>query len=111
MSSPGKASLYQGPHTKTLASAISGLCHQGSLLATVESHVIIITHAETRHDTTPQGATRSALDSHVVSLKFDTAWAPERLHLMWLGQHTVQQQAGEPLSNAPSDEQEAPAPG
>lgn len=111
MASPGKASLYQGLYTKTLSSAISGLCHQRSLLAAVESRVIIITHAETRHDTTPQGTTRSALDSHVVSLKFDTAWAPESLHLMRSGQHTVVQQAGEPLSNAPSDEQEAPAPG
>lgn len=55
MSSPGKARPYQGFHGKTLSPAISGLCHQGSLLAAVESHVIIITsprHDTTRHRTT-----------------------------------------------------------
>lgn len=99
VSSPGEASPYQGIHCKTRSSAISGLCQQHSLLAAVESQVIIITHAETRNDTTLHDTIRSALDSHAVSLEFDTACAPGCVHLSRSGQHNMTQQSWEPLSN------------
>lgn len=112
VSSPGKASPCQGPHSKTRSPAISGLCHRGSLLAAVQSNVIIITYAETRHDTTPHDTIRSALDSHAVSLEFDTACAPGCVHLMRSAQHGMPWDSNLGIrsrTHALSDEQEAPA--
>lgn len=89
--SPGKASPYQGLHTGrdslicNLSSVSSNLLARSRRRSCYYYHLRQDTtrhrHDTTRHDTIPQGTTRSALDSHLVSLKFDTAWPLERLHL------------------------------